>query len=102
MLLSGGDTDMDIDDLMNNTKYSGGFTSDSRTVCVFHPCLCVSGGLAWLNVTCMHIYISRFLGARRVKSHFLGARRVISHSGLLFDFTSFCTGEICNLSTTHH
>nr|CAB3493675.1 unnamed protein product [Digitaria exilis] len=34
-LLSGGLQDFDVDDLRNNTKYTGGYTESSRTVKLF-------------------------------------------------------------------
>lgn len=34
-LLSGGNYDIDIDDLKNNTRYSGGYNEGSRTIKIF-------------------------------------------------------------------
>lgn len=34
-LLSGGDHDIDVDDLRKNTRYTGGYTVGSRTVKIF-------------------------------------------------------------------
>lgn len=34
-LLSGGDHDIDVDDLKNNTRYTGGYSEGSRTVKLF-------------------------------------------------------------------
>lgn len=34
-LLSGGNHDIDIDDLRNNTKYTGGYSEGSRTIKLF-------------------------------------------------------------------
>ncbi|GAV76827.1 HECT domain-containing protein [Cephalotus follicularis] len=34
-LLSGGNHDIDVDDLRNNTRYSGGYTEGSRTIKIF-------------------------------------------------------------------
>ena len=34
-LLSGGHHDIDVDDLRNNTRYTGGYTEGSRTVKLF-------------------------------------------------------------------
>ncbi|KAM7262797.1 hypothetical protein ACFE04_000480 [Oxalis oulophora] len=34
-LLSGGNLDIDVDDLRNNTQYSGGYTEGSRTIKIF-------------------------------------------------------------------
>eukprot|EP00899_Mesostigma_viride_P024279 jgi/Mesvir1/5035/Mv02240-RA.1 len=34
-LLSGGEDEIDIDDLRKNTRYSGGFADNSREVCIF-------------------------------------------------------------------
>jgi hypothetical protein len=34
-LLSGGLQDFDVDDLRNNTKYTGGYTESSRSVKLF-------------------------------------------------------------------
>lgn len=35
LLMSGGDTDVDVEDLKRHTVYSGGYTKDSRTVAMF-------------------------------------------------------------------
>lgn len=34
-LLSGGNHDIDVDDLRNNTRYSGGYSQGSRTIKIF-------------------------------------------------------------------
>lgn len=34
-LLSGGDFDIDVDDLINNTRYTGGYSEGSRTIKLF-------------------------------------------------------------------
>lgn len=34
-LLSGGNHDIDVDDLKHNTRYTGGFSEGSRTVKIF-------------------------------------------------------------------
>lgn len=34
-LLSGGDLDIDVDDLRNNTRYTGGYSEGSRTIKLF-------------------------------------------------------------------
>lgn len=34
-LLSGGNHDIDVDDLRNNTRYSGGYSHGSRTIKIF-------------------------------------------------------------------
>lgn len=34
-LLSGGNYDIDVDDLRNNTRYTGGYSEGSRTVKLF-------------------------------------------------------------------
>lgn len=39
LLMSGGDADVDIEDLKRHTVYSGGYTKDSRTVSMFWEAL---------------------------------------------------------------
>lgn len=45
-LLSGGNYDIDVDDLKNNTRYTGGYNEGSRTIKIFwevllpHVCVC--------------------------------------------------------------
>jgi len=34
-LLSGGNYDIDVDDLKNNTRYTGGYNEGSRTIKIF-------------------------------------------------------------------
>lgn len=34
-LLSGGDFDIDVDDLRNNTRYTGGYSEGSRAIKLF-------------------------------------------------------------------
>jgi ubiquitin-protein ligase E3 B len=42
-LLSGGDLDIDVDDLRNYTRYTGGYSEGSRTIKLFWEVLPCNG-----------------------------------------------------------
>lgn len=46
-LLSGGDHDIDVDDLRKNTQYTGGYSEGSRTVKLFWEVLLPDG--TWIT-----------------------------------------------------
>lgn len=45
-LLSGGNHDIDVDDLRKNTRYTGGYSDGNRTIKIFWEVLTI---LWWLN-----------------------------------------------------
>lgn len=50
-LLSGGNHDIDVDDLRNNTRYTGGFSEGSRTIKIFWEVL------IWMEFEHIFLYL---------------------------------------------
>ena len=54
-LLSGGNYDIDVDDLKNNTRYTGGYNEGSRTIKIFWE---VFASQYYIYVYDFHAYLS--------------------------------------------
>ena len=99
-LLSGGEHDFDIDDLKANTKYTGGFTENSRTIKQFWE-------VSLLDIVFLfqlyHIYLSAGFGGSEASS--LAYSSSILHSVPSFSFTGLkgisSTRAMCSIEVCH-